>query len=74
MRKKLPSDKKRRILIGCKVDEKTKKQIDYIAEANGDTTSTYIFNLISDHIAQYTKMTRINWDDVTHISDPDACS
>lgn len=65
MRRKLPTNIKRRKMIGLKVDEKTKKQIDYIAKANGDTTSTYIFNLITEHITQYTKMTKIKWDDVT---------
>lgn len=63
MRPKISPEKKRNIMIGVKVDKLTKAKIDYIAEASGEPTSTYIFNLITDCINQYTKMTKIKWEE-----------
>lgn len=62
MRQKLEPGKKRDNIIGVKVDSKTRAQIDYIASANGDKTSTYIYDLIKRHIEDYTKMTKTNWE------------
>ena len=50
-------------MIGVKVDKITKAKIDYIADAAGEPTSTYVFNLITDCINQYTRMTKINWEE-----------
>ena len=63
MRPKVDIEKKRDILIGVKVDKTTKAKIDYIAKREGDATSTYIFNLINDHIKQYTQYARIKWEE-----------
>lgn len=63
MRPKVDQEKKRGTMIGVKVDKLTKAKIDYIADAAGEPTSTYVFNLITDYINQYTKMTKINWED-----------
>ena len=62
MRPKVDAKYKRDTIIGIKVDKTTKAKIEYIAAASGDRTSTYLFNLITDHINQYTKMTKTNWD------------
>lgn len=62
MRPKVSEDKKRTSLIGIKIDKLTKAKIEYIAAASGDKTSTYLFNLITEHIDQYTRMTKTNWD------------
>lgn len=63
MRPKISDEKKRNTMIGVKVDKLTKAKIDYIADAAGEATSTYIFNLITDCINQYTKMTKIKWEE-----------
>lgn len=63
MRPKVEQEKKRGTMIGVKVDKTTKAKIDYIASAAGEPTSTFIFNLITDCITQYTKLTKINWEE-----------
>lgn len=63
MRPRVDEKAKRGTIIGIKADKTTKAKIDYIAAAAGDKTSTYLFNLITAHIDQYTKMTKINWDE-----------
>ena len=63
MRPKVKEENKRASIIGIKVDKLTKAKIEYIAKASGDPTSTYLFNLITDHIEQYTRMTKTNWDE-----------
>lgn len=63
MRPKVSESEKRGTIIGIKVDKTTKAKIDYIAKADGVTTSTYLFNLITAHIDQYTRMTRTKWDE-----------
>ena len=62
MMPKKPKNEKRSIIIGVKVDELTKKKIDYIAEGDGVTTSTYLYNLINERIQQYTQMVKPDWD------------
>lgn len=63
MRQKLDATSKRKHIIGVKVDEITKKKIEYIADSNGEPTSTYLYNLINERIEQYTKDTKINWNE-----------
>lgn len=63
MRPKVDAKVKRGTIIGIKADKTTKAKIDYIAAAAGEPTSTYLFNLITAHIEQYSKMTKINWDE-----------
>ena len=63
MRPKVDEQVKRGTIIGVKTDKLTKAKIEYIAGAEGVKTSTYIFNLITEHINQYTKMTKIKWDE-----------
>lgn len=63
MRPKVDQEKKRGTMIGVKVDKLTKAKIDYIADAAGEPTSTYIFNLITEKINQYTKDTKIKWEE-----------
>lgn len=63
MRPKVSESEKRGTIIGIKVDKLTKAKIDYIAKADGDTTSTYLFNLITAHIDQYTRISKIKWDE-----------
>ena len=63
MRPKIDEKMKRGTIIGIKADKITKAKIDYIAGAAGEPTSTYLFNLITEHIKQYTQMTKIKWDE-----------
>lgn len=63
MRPKVDETKKRKVIIGIKTNEATKAKIDYIAAAAGETTSTYLFNLLTEHIETYTRMTKIKWDE-----------
>ena len=51
MPKKLPEEKRNQV-IGVKVDEETRKKINYLAGMKGDKTSTYIYNLIKKHIEE----------------------
>ena len=51
MPKKLPKDK-RSIVIGVKVDIETKEKLDYLAGMTGDKNSTYIYNLLKNHIKE----------------------
>lgn len=63
MRPRIDEKSKRGTIIGIKSDKTTKAKIDYIAGAAGEPTSTYLFNLITEHIDQYTRMTKIKWDE-----------
>lgn len=63
MRPRVEEQAKRNTIIGIKADKTTKAKIEYIAAAAGEPTSTYIFNLITANIEQFTKMTKINWDE-----------
>lgn len=63
MRPKVDEKSKRGTIIGIKVDKTTKAKIEYIAGADGTSVSTYLFNLITEHIEQYTKMTKTNWEE-----------
>ena len=51
MPKKAP-EKKRSIVIGVKVDTKTKEKVEYLAGMNGIKVSTYIYNLLIKHIEE----------------------
>lgn len=62
MRPRVEDKARRTTIIGIKADKTTKQKIDYIARAAGEPTSTYLFNLITEHIDQYTRMTKTNWE------------
>ena len=51
MPKKAESEK-RSNFIGIKVNEDCRKKLNYLAGAKGETTSTYIFNLLQKHIEE----------------------
>lgn len=51
MPKKAP-EKKRSIVIGVKVDQTTKEKIKYLAGMNEEKISTYIYNLLQNHIKE----------------------
>lgn len=62
MRPKLPKESKRNQIIGIKVLDKTRKQLEYIAKREGTTLSTIINSILLNYIENYTKIAKINWD------------
>ena len=63
MRKKLTAEDKRSIIIGGKVTPKVRKQVQYLADREAEKVSTYIAELIEQRIEQFTKDTKINWEE-----------
>lgn len=62
MRKKLPLDEKRNKIIGIKVKEETRQQLQYIADRDGHTLSTCIDIILRKQIEEYFELHKINWD------------
>ena len=62
MRKKLPIDEKRNKIIGIKVKEETRQQLQYIAERDGHTLSTCIDIILRKQIEEYFELHKIDWD------------
>ena len=62
MRKKLPIDEKRNKIIGIKVKEETRQQLQYIADRDGHTLSTCIDIILRKQIEEYFELHKINWD------------
>ena len=62
MRRKLPIDEKRSKIIGIKVKEETRQQLQYIADRDGHTLSTCIDIILRKQIEEYFEIHKINWD------------
>ena len=62
MRKKLPIDEKRSKIIGIKVKEETRQQLQYIADREGHTLSTCIDIILRKQIEEYFELQKIDWD------------
>lgn len=60
MRKKLPVGQKRDKIIGIKVTETTRKQLEYIAKRECSTLSTTIDNILQEHIERYFTIAKID--------------
>lgn len=61
MRHKMGIDEKRSKQIGIKVQIKTRKQLEYIADREGSTLSTLIDAILKDYINNYFKIAKIDW-------------
>jgi len=61
MRKKLPIDEKRNKIIGIKVKEETRQQLQYIADREGHTLSTCIDIILRKQIEEYFELHKIDW-------------
>lgn len=61
MRPKVSDKERRTIMLGVKVNPITKKQVEYMAKAQAEPVSTFIYNLIQAEIDKYTKITKIDW-------------
>lgn len=62
MRKKLPLDEKRSKIIGVKVKEETRQQLQYIADREGHPLSTCIDIILRKQIEEYFELHKIDWD------------
>lgn len=62
MRHKMDFDQKRNRQIGIKVQNKTRKQLEYIAGRESCTLSTLIDNILKGYINNYLNIAKINWD------------
>lgn len=62
MRRKMATEEKRSIIIGIKVKPETRKKIEWIANREATTLSTYLDEWLRDHIETYFKYNHINWD------------
>lgn len=60
MRKKLPENEKRSKIIGVKVTESTKKQLEYIARREVTTVSSTIEKVLQDYINSYFRIAKID--------------
>ena len=60
MRKKLPENEKRSKIIGVKVTETTKKQLEYIAKREVTTVSSTIEKILQDYINSYFSIAKID--------------
>ena len=58
MRQKVAKERKREVMIGVKVTANLKEKIEYLAASQGEPTSTYIYNLLNEHIQRK----NINWE------------
>ena len=61
MRKKLPANEKRNNIIGIKVKEETRQQLQYIADRDGHTLSTCIDIILRKQIEEYFEIHKIDW-------------
>lgn len=62
MRHKMEINEKRSKQIGVKVQIRTRKQLEYIADREGSTLSTLIDNILKGYINNYFKIAKIEWD------------
>lgn len=60
MRRKLPKGQKRDKIIGVKVTELTKKQLEYIANREATTVSTTIDKILQEYINNYFQIAKID--------------
>ena len=64
MRKKLIPEEKRSIIIGIKVKPEVKEKLTYLSEAEATKLSTYINNILEEHIKTVTKICKIDWNKI----------
>ena len=64
MRRKMEQGQKRNQLIGIKVLEKTRKQLEYIADREQKTLSSVINDILLEYIENYFKIAKIDWETI----------
>lgn len=65
MRKKLADGQKRSNIIGVKVKPETRQKLEYIARREATKLSSYIDELLNEHIKDYFSHAHINWDELS---------
>ena len=65
MRKRLNENQKRSNYIGIKVQSKTREQLNFISDRDKTPISTIIDQIIKQHIDNYFKIAKIDWDSLT---------
>ncbi|MBQ9839087.1 MAG: hypothetical protein IJO56_06340 [Oscillospiraceae bacterium] len=63
MRKKLKVEQKRSVIIGIKVKQSTRDKIEYLSEIQDIKMSSYINNIIEEHIDEKIKMFPLDWEE-----------
>lgn len=64
MRKKLNTQEKRSVFIGIKVRQEVKEKLIYLSGAEQTQLSTYINNILENHIKIITNIGKVDWDKV----------
>lgn len=64
MRKKLDQETKRSKIIGIKVKPETHRKLKYLAEIDAAPVSTYINEILENHISSATKIHKLNWEEI----------
>lgn len=64
MRRKLPEHEKRKNIIGIKVKDETRKQLEYIAGKEGHKLSTCIDIILRKQIEEYFELHKIDWENL----------
>ena len=65
MRKKINPTENRNNIIGIKVKIETRNKLEYIADREGKTLSTYINDVLTKNIEDYLSIAKINWDELS---------
>lgn len=64
MRKKLDKETKRSEIIAIKVKPDVKAKINYLSEMQATKMSTYINDILEEHIRMTTKLHKIDWSEI----------
>ncbi len=64
MRKRLEATEKRSTIIGIKVKQETREKLQYIAEREGMTLSTWINSKLTEEINKYFSYAKIEWEKI----------
>ncbi len=64
MRKKLPENEKRSCIIGIKVKPELKKIIEYMAERDQETMSSYLEKIIEREVKHNMQIAHISHEDI----------
>lgn len=63
MRKRIPNDEKRNVIIGIKTTEEIKHKLKFISDREGRPVSSQIYFLLEKYIENYFKENKIDWEE-----------
>lgn len=64
MRKKLDQETKRSQIIGIKVKPETQRKLKYLSGIDAEPLSTYINKILEEHISSFTKINKLDWNEI----------